>query len=274
MKGGKPKLRAAAARAVRPSRPAATKPSKSPVRAPVKAKPTAPAAKAAPAAPKAPAPPPPRAPVKPVASASVRGVSSSGSVARGPDSGALRIGDDLPALVRPPLSRVDVARYCGASGHYSATNLDEPFARAAGLPSVAVPGGFALGLAGAVVGEWLRDTGRVLRLGARVVKMMWPGDELTARARVSDLRAAPGGREIDLDVWVENQKGELVLRGLASCYAVLPPGVPARPEPPPVLAVPVPQPTRPVVAPVPTKPVVPNSSAKSPPKPPGKAKSR
>jgi hypothetical protein len=31
------------------------------------------------------------------------------------------------------------------------------------------------------------------------------------------VRAAPEGRELDLDVWVENQKGELVLRGLATC---------------------------------------------------------
>lgn len=163
-----------------------------------------------------------RTPLTPLVKTASSGVGSSGIAGRGPTDRELRTGDDLPSLSRRPVSRVDVARYCAASGDFNLIALDEPRARDVGLPAVVVPGSLSFALADACVAGWLGRQGRTVRMGARMVKMVWPDDELVARARVSDVRDAASGREVELDVWVENQKGELVLRGQSTCVV---PGV-------------------------------------------------
>jgi hypothetical protein len=49
------------------------------------------------------------------------------------------------------------------------------------------------------------------------VKIVWPGDELTCRGRIFELRKENGACYADVELWAENQKGELVLRGQATC---------------------------------------------------------
>jgi acyl dehydratase len=126
---------------------------------------------------------------------------------------AVKVGDELPPLVKPPLDRAQIARYCGATGEYGPLHVDEPFARSAGFPSVLVPGMLAMGFLAELAVDWLRGA-RLRRFGARFVKIVWPGDVLTARGRVVDRRFEGGGRYVaDIELWAENQRGELVVRG-------------------------------------------------------------
>jgi hypothetical protein len=74
----------------------------------------------------------------------------------------------------------------------------------------------AMGFLGELASEWVRGA-RMKRFQARFVKIVWPGDVLTARGRVVDRRFEEGGRyAMDLEVWAENQRGELVVKGLAT----------------------------------------------------------
>jgi acyl dehydratase len=126
---------------------------------------------------------------------------------------AVKVGDELPPLVKPPVDRSQIARFAGATGDYGPLHVDEPFARNAGFPSVLVPGMLAMGFLGELVTDWLRGA-RVKRFGARFVKIVWPGDVVTVRGRVADRRFEAGGRyAADIEVWGENQRGELVVRG-------------------------------------------------------------
>ncbi|MEI6223762.1 MAG: MaoC/PaaZ C-terminal domain-containing protein [Deltaproteobacteria bacterium] len=126
---------------------------------------------------------------------------------------AVKVGDELPPLVKPPVDRSQVARFAGATGDYGPLHVDEPFARNAGFPSVLVPGMLAMGFLGELVTDWLRGA-RVRRFGARFVKIVWPGDVVTVRGRVADRRFEAAGRyAADIEVWGENQRGELVVRG-------------------------------------------------------------
>lgn len=126
---------------------------------------------------------------------------------------AVKVGDELPPLVKPPVDRSQIARFAGATGDYGPLHVDEPFARNAGFPSVLVPGMLAMGFLGELVTDWLRGA-RVRRFGARFVKIVWPGDVVTVRGRVADRRFEPSGRyAVDIEVWGENQRGELVVRG-------------------------------------------------------------
>jgi acyl dehydratase len=126
---------------------------------------------------------------------------------------AVKVGDELPPLVKPPVDRSQIARFAGASGDYGPLHVDEPFARNAGFPSVLVPGMLGMGFLAELATDWLRGA-RIRRFSSRFVKIVWPGDVVTVRGRVADRRFESGGKyAVDIEVWGENQRGELVVRG-------------------------------------------------------------
>lgn len=124
----------------------------------------------------------------------------------------VRVGDELPAMAKSPIDRVQLARYAAATNDYNPLNIDELQAKGIGMPSVVSPATLGLGFLGQLVTDWARG-GQVKRASARFTRMLWPGDTLVCKGRVSD-RWGEGGRyHVELDVWAENQKGELVVRG-------------------------------------------------------------
>lgn len=131
----------------------------------------------------------------------------------------LRVGDDLPPLARPALDRVQIVKYAGASGDWNRLHVDEVYAQALGFRGAFAPGPLALGFMAQLLTGWLKK-GQVRRLAGRFVKLVWPGDELTCRGRIAELRKEKGVCSADIELWAENQKGELVLRGQATCELV------------------------------------------------------
>ena len=128
----------------------------------------------------------------------------------------LRVGDDLPPLTKPAIDRVQIVRYAASSGDFNRLHLDEPYAHAVGFPGLFAPGMLAMAFVGQLLTAWLRR-GHVRKLGARFIKIVWPGDELTCHGRIAELRRESGACYADVELWAENQKGELVLRGQATC---------------------------------------------------------
>jgi acyl dehydratase len=128
----------------------------------------------------------------------------------------LRVGDDLPPLTKPPIDRVQIVRYAASSGDFNRLHLDEPYAHQVGFPGLFAPGMLPMSFIGQLLSAWLRR-GHVRKLSARFVKIVWPNDELTCRGRIAELRKEGGGCYADVELWAENQKGELVLRGSATC---------------------------------------------------------
>ena len=128
---------------------------------------------------------------------------------------SVRVGEELSTLVKQPVDRVQLARYAGASGDFNPVHVDETFARAQGMPSVYAPGMLVMGMLGQLLSDWSRGA-QLRRYNVRFIKMVWPGDALTCKGRVSD-RWGEGGRYFaEVDLWAENQKGELVMKGQAA----------------------------------------------------------
>lgn len=126
------------------------------------------------------------------------------------------VGEQLPDVTRGPLTRVDLVRYAGASGDYNPMHVDEVYAREVGMPGVSAHALYGLGILGEAVSLWMGSGGVLKRFGGRFVKLVWPGDVLTARGRVIELHHDVGTYTADLDLWVENQLGELVVKGAAT----------------------------------------------------------
>ncbi len=127
---------------------------------------------------------------------------------------AVHLGDEVPPLSKGPVDRVQLVRYAGASGDFNPVHVDEVYARSLGMPSVYAPGMLVMGMLGQLLSDWARGA-QLRRYSVRFSKTVWPGDALTARGRVMERWGEAGKYFVETDLWVENQKGELVLRGSA-----------------------------------------------------------
>ncbi len=128
---------------------------------------------------------------------------------------AVRVGDELPAVAKAPIDRVQLARYAGASGDFNPVHVDEMYAKGLGMPSVYAPGMLIMGFLGQLLSDWGRGA-QLRKYGVRFIKMVWPGDTVVCKGRVTDRWGQDGRYFSDIDLWAENQKGELIIKGNAT----------------------------------------------------------
>ena len=125
---------------------------------------------------------------------------------------AVRVGDDLPAVAKAPIDRVQLSRYAGASGDFNPVHVDESYARGIGMPSVYAPGMLVMGFLGQLLSDWSRGA-QLRKYSVKFIKMVWPCDTVVCKGRVTDRWGQNGRYYADIDLWAENQKGELVMKG-------------------------------------------------------------
>lgn len=126
----------------------------------------------------------------------------------------LENGSVLPDLRKPPITKMQLVKYAGASGDYNLIHTDDETARTVGLEGVIAHGMLSM----AFLGEyccWLAGPESVRRLAVRFREMVRPGDTLTCRGRVKDRTTRGAGVRLHLQVWAENQRAERVTVGEA-----------------------------------------------------------
>jgi acyl dehydratase len=134
-------------------------------------------------------------------------------------SDELVVGAEREQVLVEDLTRTQIVQYAGASGDFNPIHHDEPFAAAAGYPSVFAHGMLTMGLTGRLLTDWLGD-GVLRSFGVRFVRQVWPGDTLTGHGRVVALEERRDGCLATIEVATRNQKGEEVVTGSAT--ALLP----------------------------------------------------
>ena len=131
------------------------------------------------------------------------------------DSKTTAVGQELPPLVKGPITREDLKAYAAASGDPNPMHTDEEFARNAGYPGVFAHGMLSMGY----LAEFLVQAGgvgAVRKFKTRFAKLTWPGDVITCRGLVTAVRDQDGERLVECDIWTESQAGERKLVGSAT----------------------------------------------------------
>jgi acyl dehydratase len=127
----------------------------------------------------------------------------------------VRIGLELPPLVKGPITREDLKAYAAASGDPNPMHTDDEFARNAGYPGVFAHGMLSMGYLGQFLAQ-LAGIGAVRRFRTRFAKLTWPGDVITCRGRVTGIADRGAERLVECEIWTENQDGERKLVGSAT----------------------------------------------------------
>ena len=129
---------------------------------------------------------------------------------------ALKVGDSHSEQICENLSRTQIVQYAGASGDYNPLHTDEVYTKEiAGYPSVFAHGMLTMGMTGKAVTNYVGD-GTLTKFGVRFTNQVWPGDSLTAIAKVAELRHEGGQNYVDLVLSTVNQDGKEVMTGNAT----------------------------------------------------------
>ena len=71
------------------------------------------------------------------------------------DTNSIKVGDEIPPLSTPPISRLTLALYAGASGDHNPIHVDLDFARYHGMDDVFAHGMLASAYLGRMLTNWL-----------------------------------------------------------------------------------------------------------------------
>ncbi len=127
---------------------------------------------------------------------------------------SVNVGDALPPLVSPPLTRTMLALFAGASGDHNPIHIDVDFARAAGMPDVIGQGMLTMAWLGRMLTGWVPQ--RDLReFGVRFTAMTHVGERITCTGRVTKKFEHDGERLVQLEITAANEAGEVKVAGEA-----------------------------------------------------------
>lgn len=127
----------------------------------------------------------------------------------------VKVGDALPPLKLPPISRHQLALYCGGSGDHNPIHVDIDFAKKFGFKDVFAHGMLSMAFLGRLVSSWVPQK-QVRRLGTRFTSITWVGDVITVTGKVTGKREEGGQKLVDLEVKCTNQNGQDTLQGEAT----------------------------------------------------------
>ncbi|MDH3830076.1 MAG: MaoC family dehydratase [Desulfuromonadales bacterium] len=126
----------------------------------------------------------------------------------------IKVGDELPAITKPPVTRTTLALFAGASNDHNPIHIDTDFARKCGMDDVFAQGMLGMAYLGQVVTHWASQAA-LRSFGVRFVAITHLGDEIRCSGKVGDIFEQDGERRARLEIQAANQHGDVKLSGFA-----------------------------------------------------------
>ena len=116
---------------------------------------------------------------------------------------AWNVGEELEERTLPPVTRLQLIKYAGASGDYNPIHTIDEAAEEAGLSGIIAHGMLTAATMSLPFSPYL-EHGYVKELQARFSGMVYLGDEITIGARVSGKEDSEEGRMYTFEVYASN----------------------------------------------------------------------
>ena len=131
------------------------------------------------------------------------------------DVNNIKVGDTFEEMIVDNLTRTQIVQYAGVSGDYNPLHTDEIFAtQVAGYPTVFAHGMLTMGMTGKMITNLIGD-GNLKNFGVRFTNQVWPGDTLTAKAKIVSIERNSDTVLINFELVTENQNKVPVITGSA-----------------------------------------------------------
>ncbi|WP_350297223.1 MaoC family dehydratase [Limnohabitans sp. Rim8] len=126
----------------------------------------------------------------------------------------VKVGDIIPVLALPPVSRLNLALYCGASGDHNPIHVDIDFVRTTGLPDVIAHGMLSMAWLGRLLTNWVPQTA-IREYSVRFAAMTHTGEVISCTGEVTDKFEHAGEQRVRLSLTTANAEGQVKLSGEA-----------------------------------------------------------
>ncbi|WP_121662355.1 MaoC/PaaZ C-terminal domain-containing protein [Metabacillus litoralis] len=120
-----------------------------------------------------------------------------------------QLGDELPIVTLPPVSRLDLIKYAGASGDYNPIHTIDDEAKKAGLPAIIAHGMWTMGNLAKLFTPY-HEEGFIQDYQIRFRGMVFLGDIITLKARLTDENETHSIFQVN----AVNQNGVDVIKGM------------------------------------------------------------
>ena len=124
----------------------------------------------------------------------------------------IQIGDKIPLLQLPPLTRLTLALYCGASGDHNPIHVDSDFAKNAGLPDVFAHGMLSMAWLSRVLTNWVPQSA-IREFSVRFAALTQVGESITCTAEMTEKFEVNGEQRLRLALTTANEAGQIKLSG-------------------------------------------------------------
>jgi acyl dehydratase len=125
----------------------------------------------------------------------------------------IKVGDEMPKLVKGPLQKLQHVMYAGASGDFNPLHTDDDFAKAVGMKDgVITHGMLIMGFVGQAITNWIPKKD-LKRFGVRFAGMTKPGNTITVTGKVRDKRSQSGQNLITCDITAMDETGDVKVTG-------------------------------------------------------------
>ena len=119
----------------------------------------------------------------------------------------VKVGDELPRLTLPPISRTTLALYAGASADHNPIHIDLDFARKSRMPDVFAHGMLSAAYIGRLLTGWVGQE-RIRSLSLRFTGITHLYNAPTCSGRIVEKFEKDGEKRVRIAVKSANQYGE------------------------------------------------------------------
>lgn len=130
------------------------------------------------------------------------------------DTQRVAVGDAMPVLQLPPISRTTLALFAGASGDHNPIHIDIDFAHKAGMKDVFAHGMLSMAYLARALAEWVPQQ-RILSYGVRFAAITQLGDRIQCSGKVVEKLTHAGRPCARIELTAAKRSGEVTLAGEA-----------------------------------------------------------
>ena len=134
-----------------------------------------------------------------------------------PTFDSLNVGDKIPGLKTPSVSRHTLALYCGASGDHNPIHVDLDFAKSSGLDDVIAHGMLSAGYLAQMLTNWVPQSA-LKSFNNRFTSMPQIGDTVSCSGKIVEKFEKDGEKFIRLELYTNTPKAQTIV---AEAVAVL-----------------------------------------------------
>ncbi|MGR4871627.1 MaoC family dehydratase [Variovorax sp. LARHSF232] len=129
-----------------------------------------------------------------------------------PTFATVNVGDVLPPLALPAITRTTLALFAGASGDHNQIHIDTDYARKAGMVDVFAHGMLSMAYLGRLLTQWV-DQRQIRSFGVRFTGITHLGHQITCSGKVVEKFEVDGEQRVKLEIETRNQYGETKIVG-------------------------------------------------------------